>query len=170
MINYWQHRIIHNTELKNNLSSGANSRLRTLLLLLGLKPARNIRAGVFGLIHNLKLIFNLEFLIMLERHWHHKRNLAILRSPRHALYATTHLSLLDPQMYKISQIYKCSLTIKIINNCINHPQMYKKVTTITLKCIKINHKCINRNLALCSCQMAGQVFVCVLLPWDHRLL
>ena len=62
---------------------------------------------------------------MLERHWHHKRNLTILRLPRHALYATTHLSLLDPQMYKISQTYKTSLTIKINHNCINNSQMYK---------------------------------------------
>ena len=33
---------------------------------------------------------------------------------------------LDPQMYKFPQVYKTSLKcIKINHNCINHPQMYK---------------------------------------------
>ena len=35
-------------------------------------------------------------------------------------------ALLDPQMYKILQTYKTFLKcIKINHNCINHPQMYK---------------------------------------------
>ena len=64
---------------------------------------------------------------MLERHWHNKRNLAILMSPRHALYATTHLSLLNPKMYEISQTYKTFLAIKINRNFVNYPQMYKNL-------------------------------------------
>ena len=39
---------------------------------------------------------------------------------------TNLLSLLDPQMYNIKQMYKTSLKyVEINHNCVNHPQMYK---------------------------------------------
>ena len=64
----------------------------------------------------------------LQRHWAQIHPLSWISSPH------SDTRLLDPQMYKFPQVYKTSLKcIKINHNCINHPQMYK-----------FDHICINR--------------------------